>query len=237
MDFNNEKITWGISEKKDGSMKLYPEADNTDALNNRELFFGGRKLSPDLVVSAEITQGVDIAAVKSQDRGRIVPGVDGLVSAEPELVMAITVADCLPLYFFDPNRRAAGIAHVGWRGAESSMSAHMVEKMASTFSSSPADILVLIGPHIQNCHFEVGSEVAEKFSQYPSAVRKKSEKLYLDLAYINREQLKAAGVSTANISVSSECTYCRADKYFSFRRDHPENVQAQVAYIIVPERK
>jgi len=52
---------------------------------------------------------------------------------------------------------------------------------------------------------------------------------YLNLAAVVREQLKRVGVKTARIS--SECTYCLQDRYFSFRRDKPKHIETIVAYV------
>ncbi|MHB8904461.1 MAG: laccase domain-containing protein, partial [Patescibacteria group bacterium] len=46
-----------------------------------------------------------------------------------------------------------------------------------------------------------------------------------------KDQLIKLGVQGDNISISPECTYCLTDKYFSFRRDNPKEIEAMIAYI------
>ena len=41
--------------------------------------------------------------------------VDGLITNEPNVVLATFYADCVPLYFVDPVHRAIGLSHSGWR--------------------------------------------------------------------------------------------------------------------------
>ncbi len=53
----------------------------------------------------------------------------------------------------------------------------------------------------------------------------------IDLAGIVSAQLQKAGVQTNNIQTSTECTFELANKYFSYRRDKPETVEAQLAFI------
>jgi len=89
--------------------------------------------------------------------------------------------------------------------------------------------MVLIGPHIRACHFEVKEDVAQQFAAYPEFVRRGS-KISIDLAGIVRRQLLAAGLAPSNIAISEECTYEIPDQYFSYRRDGGE-LRVMAAYV------
>lgn len=152
---------------------------------------------------------------------------DGLVTQIPGLFLTVTVADCFPVYFFDPNSKTIAIAHTGWRGTVGGIAIETVEKI----SNNRENIIAGIGPGIQACHFEIKDDVVKKFAEYPEAVIYRDGKIYVDLPQIIARQLIKAGLKTQNIETCGECTFCLKEKYFSFRRDKPESVEAMVAYI------
>ena len=73
---------------------------------------------------------------------------DAQVTNNPNLLLVIGMADCLPILFYDPVKKAIGAAHAGWRGTSLKIAANVVEKMQAEFDSSPADIRVAMGPAI-----------------------------------------------------------------------------------------
>jgi len=92
--------------------------------------------------------------------------------------------------------------------------------------------MIEIGPHIKDCHFEVKDDLVKAFSYYPECVKKVKNNLYLNLEEIIIKQLVSVGLEKTNIIKSTECTYC-SDKYFSYRRDKPQEIQAMLAYIML----
>jgi copper oxidase (laccase) domain-containing protein len=80
----------------------------------------------------------------------------------------------------------------------------------------PENIIAAIGPSIGPCCYEVSAETAAHFHRWISPTTGQ-EKPHLDLPAINERQLMEVGVH--RIWKSGECTYCRADRYFSFRRE------------------
>jgi polyphenol oxidase len=173
---------------------------------------------------------------------------DGLITAQPNVVLGIQTADCLPVILVDPRHRAVGVFHAGWRGTEKRIVEKGVGEMQRYFATRPADLKAAIGPGIQACCYEVGEEVREKFeSQFGYAadlfrevkesdpVREKypllfltarapghselPHKLFLDLVEANRRQLMEAGVKAKNIHASRLCTACHPEILFSHRAD------------------
>lgn len=39
-----------------------------------------------------------------------------MVTDTPEIILATSYADCVPLFFADPVHKAVGSSHSGWRG-------------------------------------------------------------------------------------------------------------------------
>lgn len=227
---DNQKYLWGISQKEDGQMKVSP--GDIVSQENRIKFFGKLQLDPNRVVSAGLVHGDNVAVVGEENFGQKIVNVDGLITSAPNVILTISIADCLPLYFFDNVNQVLGLAHAGWRGVSQEIAIKMLDKMMSEFGTRPEDVCVEIGPHIKDCHFEVDEDVAQQFSDYQEQISKKGEKSLINLSGIVREQLRKRGVKEENINISEECTYCLKEKYYSFRRDKPTQVEAMVAYVL-----
>ncbi|MFA5184497.1 MAG: peptidoglycan editing factor PgeF [Patescibacteria group bacterium] len=224
-----DNIKAGLSLKEDGNMKCSTEDAEDTSFKNRELFFKKQGLDNKDVVSAGLVHGGQAAVIGSDSRGKSVAGYDALITDQPGAILTVTVADCLPLYFYDRAKQAIALAHAGWRGVLTPITKNVLAALATHYGSRPADIEVFIGPHLQKCHFTVKEDVASQFVAYPSLISR-SDKIYIDLAGIVRQQLIEAGVRSEQIRSSDECTYELADKYFSYRRDGGE-LQTMIAYL------
>jgi hypothetical protein len=174
---------------------------------------------------------------------------DGLVTKNPEILLAVLAADCLPIIVVDTKRRAMGVFHAGWRGTVKRIVEKGVGEMRKHFGSRPSDLKAAIGPGIRSCCYQVGPEVRNAFESqfsYGSSlfrVTKETdeihekypllfltsrapghsqlpEQVFLDLAEANRRQLLDAGIPAKNISEISLCTACRTDLLFSHRAEH-----------------
>lgn len=143
-------------------------------------------------------------------------GVDGFITRERELPLAIFTADCLAIFLFDPRSKAVGILHAGWRGTRAGIAAKAVRMMRQRFRSRAEDLLVGFGPAIRECCYEVGEGFRKLF---PYGLIKHNKKYHLDLIACNRSQLVKAGVKEKNIFDSRLCTGCKKRIFFSFRRE------------------
>lgn len=180
------------------------------------------------VVASVQTHTVNIRHVTEDDKGKgvIFPqdyqDIDGLITDEPGVVLACFFADCVPLYFVDPVKRAIGLAHSGWRGTVNGMGAQMVQKMEEVFGSKPSDLVVAIGPSICRDCYEVSEDVAEEFEAVFAGEGVVSNghavgKYQLDLWQANCIVLERAGVHPDNISVTDVCTCHNPEYLFSHR--------------------
>ena len=231
MIFQDKNLVWGFSKKQNGPMKFTPLRPKSQVEKNRRDFF--KKLSINLkeVVSAGQNHGKKISIVNKRQAGKFVGACDGLVTSEKNLILTITAADCLPIYFFNKEKKVIGLVHAGWKGVLLNISKEVIKVFKKRFDIEARDVRVYIGPHIKKCHFEVGKKDINKFRKYKETIQKRKEKYFVDLTQIAICQLKEAGVNKKNIKVSPHCTYCEGKKYYSFRRDKPDEVEAQIAYI------
>ena len=186
--------------------------------------------SPEQIVSTDQTHTVNVRRVDRTSCGsgvtreREFRDVDGLITNDPEVVLAAYSADCVLLFFYDPVRRCIGLTHSGWRGTVGRIGAVTVHKMQEEFGTDPADLLVGIGPSICRDCYEVGGEVIDAVRKlFPDQIaetlydRKKNGKFQLDLWETNRQILLACGVLTGKIRTSGICTCCNPDYLFSHR--------------------
>ena len=140
------------------------------------------------------------------------PEADGLITDAPGIVLGITVADCVPVFLWDPVRRAAGLLHAGRAGTRANIAAAGVEALREAYGSAPEEIVAVIGPSAGPCCYEVDEATAEDFQAggLPAGGR------LLDLWQANRRQLMAAGLKPERIAVDGYCTIC-GDAFHSYR--------------------
>jgi purine-nucleoside/S-methyl-5'-thioadenosine phosphorylase / adenosine deaminase len=134
---------------------------------------------------------------------------DGLWSEEPSLPMLKLTADCLPIALARRNGRPAlALLHAGRLG----LLAGIVESGVAALGSRLAAV---IGPGIGPCCYEVGTEIADAYRHRfgPDAVIGRN----LDLWTAAERALREAGVES--VDRLDLCTACRADRFFSHRRD------------------
>jgi len=155
--------------------------------------------------------------------GWFVEEADAATSATPGRLLVVSVADCLPLLFFDPVRAAVGAAHCGWRGTVQGLAGEVVRAMRERYGSRPADLHVAIGPGIQGPCYQVGPEVVRAYREagFPEGLATPDDegRHRLDLVAANRFVLESAGVRPERIWSAGLCTHCETDRFFSHRRD------------------
>ena len=185
---------------------------------------------PEALVLSCQTHTTNVRLVTKEDRGRGYTrpagytDVDGLITNEPGLVLATFYADCVPLFFVDPVRRAAGLSHSGWKGTVRRMGAVTLRRMQEAFGTEPEHVRAAIGPSIcQDC-YEVSEEVALAFKKefWSHAderliYRKPNGRYQLNLWRANEIVLLEAGVAPEHMAVTNICTCCNQKRLFSHR--------------------
>ncbi len=159
---------------------------------------------------------------------------DAVVTSERGLLLGVRVADCVPILLFDPDTPAVGAVHAGWRGTALVILRTAINRMVSEFNSVPERIHIAIGPSIRGCCYNVGPEVVESLSGTVSGhqgwMTTRGGVPHIDLAAVNRLQALEAGVVGRHIRVVPECTFCRHETYFSYRKEGP-GAGRQAAFI------
>ena len=142
----------------------------------------------------------------------------------PGVALTIYSADCIPILFYDPVRRAVAAVHAGWRGTAAGIASAAVERMRDVYGCDPADILAAVGPGIGPDCFETHEDVPNAMTAALSTAVlqhikiKENGKFAVDLKGINAMRLEQAGLDPAHIAVSDICTACRSDLFWSHRK-------------------
>jgi polyphenol oxidase len=143
--------------------------------------------------------------------------VDGLVTCKKyNITLSIKVADCIPLYIFDPKTQFYGLIHSGWKGTKNHIIKNALRIFFNKANSNPKDIIILIGPHIKDCCYEIDWDVAQYFSFVSENKLKNKWMLNLEKEII-KDALEI-GISNKNIHTSNICTF-ESLNCESYRRD------------------
>lgn len=138
---------------------------------------------------------------------------DGHVTSAEGVLLAVTVADCVPVFVVDPDRRAVALLHAGWRGVVAGIVEQGLATLADRVGSRAADLRVHLGPAICGRCYEVGPEVFEGFG-----LPVPSRRAPVDLRAVVARRAVAWGVAPSRITVSAHCTRCGDSDFFSHRR-------------------
>ena len=122
-----------------------------------------------------------------------IPGADGLVTATANVPLGIYVADCCAVFLVEPRKRAIALLHSGRRGTEENIVHQGMESLMSLNGGNPSDVVAVLSPCIHRCCYEV------------------------DFVAQIEQQLRNEGVR--EIWRHPDCTSCRADLYYSYRKE------------------
>ncbi|MDX9913715.1 MAG: peptidoglycan editing factor PgeF [Candidatus Moranbacteria bacterium] len=222
---NHKNILAVISERNEGSMKLLKSKVDD---KNRSNFLIECGIDSKKVVAADLVHGRDVIIVDNKSL-QIVSGADALVTRE-NIFLSITVADCVPVYFYDKENNIMGLAHAGWRGVVGNIAKNTLDKMMELGAEAEV-IEAVLGPGIKRCHFEIQEDVLGKFKRYPQFIRRKRNRIFVDLFGIIKKQLLDFGIKNENIFISPECTFEDEKRFFSYRRDKPKVAEVMMAII------
>ncbi len=149
------------------NLALHVGDDDDDVLANRVRVAGALGAGLDDFVFCEQAHGPSVAVVTDAERGRgtrsradAIPATDALVTAVPGIVLAVLVADCVPLVLFDPVRRVLACVHAGWRGTVRGVTTAALATMAA-LGTDPADVVAGIGPAVHPDRYQVDADVVE----------------------------------------------------------------------------
>jgi YfiH family protein len=142
---------------------------------------------------------------------------DGHATVDTGVLLAVTVADCVPVYVLDADVRAVALLHAGWRGAAAGILPRGIALLGQRWGTDPGRLLVHLGPAICGACYEVGPEVFRALG-----VQVPQDHGPVDVRAALARQARTAGVPTESITVSDVCTLCGDRNLFSHRGGRSE---------------
>jgi polyphenol oxidase len=229
----------GMSLEADGGMSWngFPEPEIAE--NHRRYF---NRVGLDLLkaVGMEQVHGCSIYRAARADAGRgmlekatRIPQTDGLITNVPGLILTALHADCAPIFFADPEHKAIGVAHSGWKGTVAGIAGNMVRRMAAEFGTDPRNLRVYIGPTISTDAYEVPADRAREFiSRFGTkVVLERNNRFNLDLVAAIQTDLLRAGLNPDAIPSRPPCTASHPE-FSSYRRDG-EPVKSMLSWLVI----
>jgi len=141
---------------------------------------------------------------------------DGIFSSNNQLILEVSVADCMPIFFADKNKNFFGVVHAGWKGLAEGIIENSIELLINEGFRLDS-VKVLIGPSIRQDNFEVKNDVADLFDDRFSTL--KDGKIFLSLQKIAMSKLSVYNIH--DVMDVEECTY-NTPTYYSYRRNKTE---------------
>ena len=190
------------------------------------------------IVSAQQIHGTEVRWHAGRlDGWLMIDGVDGHATAEPGVLLSITVADCVPIYLAAPDKRTVALLHAGWRGTAAGVLQRGVQLLKQRAFVRSNEIVMHCGVAICGECYEVGYEVVEALSGAlggPASERRAPDptgSTHVDLRDILTRQAHELGVG--EVTVSRGCTAHDRSRFFSHRASGGRDGR-MVAYLGTP---
>lgn len=148
------------------------------------------------------------------DDGAGAPECDALVTTTPGLLLAVRVADCVPVLLADESGDVIAAAHAGRPGMLAGVVPAAVARMRGLGATR---ITAWIGPHVCGRCYEVPQEMQDEVAAAVPVARATTSwgTTALDIGAGVRAQLEAEGCQVVDVSA---CTR-EMDSLYSYRRD------------------
>ncbi|MGP1907410.1 peptidoglycan editing factor PgeF [Metabacillus sp. JX24] len=237
----NEDLVIGFTTKNGGvssghfqslNLGLHVHDDPASVTENRKILASAVNMPIEHWVYADQVHDSSIYKARKEDRSKgtmnyasAVPETDGLYTDEEGLMLSLCYADCVPLFFYEPEKRLVGTAHAGWKGSVLDIGGKMARTWTLKEGVSAQSIYAIIGPSIGPCCYTVDDYVIDRVNKalsnaFPSPYEEVSAGQYsLDLKLLNKYLLLNAGLSESRILTTPLCTSCESSLFFSHRRD------------------
>jgi len=152
---------------------------------------------------------------------------DGLLTCQPNVLLLVASADCVPVVLADPVTGWIAGVHAGWRGTAARVLDAALDALVAR-GVRPENLLAAFGPSISRDRYEVGPEVvaalrdAYRGLDVPAEAARGTcgDRAAIDIAAFNAATLRACGVRADRITASGLCTASTPDLP-SWRRDGP----------------
>jgi YfiH family protein len=188
-------------------------------------------VADDRLVWMQQVHGTGVAVVHGPQEGAV-PASDALVTATRGLVLAVLVADCVPVLLADHDRGVVAAVHAGREGVRRGVLPAALSAMAS-LGARARHVTALLGPAVCGACYEVPAEMQAEVARVApaAAVRTRAGTPGLDLRAGLADLLTRAGVR--QVVHDPRCTV-EDPHLFSHRRDGVTGRQAGLVWLDAP---
>ena len=222
----------GVSKGNYATFNLgeYAGDNPEDVRTNRQILSDAIGVVPERLLVPHQIHGTTIRIIEDsffrlpvQAQKQYIDGTDALVTTLPNVCVAVTTADCVPILLYAPDVKAVAAVHAGWRGTVQEIARKTVHLLTQQLHANPACLRAGIGPSIGPQAFDVGEEVVEAFRATTdlSLIMHRNPltgKAHINLWEANRQQLLKAGLSANHIEIAAICTHTHAADFYSARQ-------------------
>jgi hypothetical protein len=191
------------------------------------------------VHGATVVNADDVLAAAK--RGEPTTEADASVTDRTGTVCVVMIADCMPVLLCDPQGRAVGAAHAGWRGLASGVVENTAQRVASLAGTDMSALHAYLGPCIGPQTFEVGPDVRDAFMKSVGGAQRdevagafvthptNAGKYLADLPQLARFRLAQIGIT--NVVGGDHCTVTERERFYSYRRDRETGRMAALIWL------
>jgi YfiH family protein len=181
---------------------------------NRESFFNVLGLTTEqIAIQKQIHSDIITIVEKPGLKGES----DGMITTKMNVGLAVSTADCVPIFIYDHVKKVIAGIHSGWSGTQKKILRKALNILREEFGSNPEYLNVFVGPSICQRNYEVGEEVAEQFDQ--KYLMKINGKIFLNVIQANLDMIYDFGIPKDRVEVSQLCSYEENELLHSYRRD------------------
>lgn len=154
---------------------------------------------------------------------------DAVLTKRDDILISVSVADCLPIFLVEEKRRVIGMVHAGWRGTLLGIARRSIKSAEHQLKCDPSNFTALFGPCIHSCCYQVSRHVGVLFGKECTSVGEDGG-VMLDLVRANMKQLARCGVREEKMFVVDRCTCCDREQFSSYRREG-ENTAKMIGFM------
>jgi len=195
--------------------------DKKNIQKNRDIVKEAMELSNLPLLLVRQVHGAKVVVVDKPWKLEDSPEADAMVTQNPDCILGVITADCVPILLHDPVSKTVAVVHSGWKGALSGVVQSTVKAMQK-LGAKPEDILAVMGPCVTQQSYEVSKEFHKEFIDKDSDFDKYFEEqlspegIYFDLPRFVEDRLIDSGIK--EIERMAYDTYDNPDLFFSCRR-------------------
>jgi len=145
-------------------------------------------------------------------------GQDAHVTTVPDVLLAVSIADCVPVFLVDQEARGVALIHAGWRGVAADIFERSLEALETASGARAGTLWIHCGPSICGACYEVGVEVHEAIHPDREPPRGPTP---IDLRAAIVERATRLGIVPERCTISRHCSRCGPGAFFSHRAGSP----------------